>query len=494
MPRIPILGGAYQSRSIISGSQRCINLYPEKNDDPQAPVPVTHYPTPGLTLKGTPTTAGPARCLYRATNGDLFEVIRSSVYFISALFQYQKLGELEGASPTIVSMVDNGIAVLIVDGSELGYAIKLNTHEFKQVNDPNFLGGTRVDYMDTYFMLNVPGTRSWYISLPQVTFENLTAGAITPPNIYAAFDPLDIAAKTGSADSIVSVIAMHRNPWLVGALTSEIWYNSGAADFTFGSIPGVFIEHGCVAPYSVARQDLSVFWLSQDREGKAIILRGSADYSISELSSKGIEAIITDMPEITDAIGGCFQQNGHAFYVLTFPTANRTFAVELKTGQWHELAWTDGNGNLNRHRANCWAFAYGLNLVADWQNGKVYQLDPNAFTDFGGPITRLRTVPHMLNDGKQARMDKIMADLQGGTLTSATPDNPPKVYLRTSTDRGASFGNAREGEFGAAGDYSQFPTWRNCGLARDFVHEISWSEPINTVFNGLFYEATPADQ
>lgn len=488
MKRIPILGGAYQSRSIISGAQRCINLFPEKNDDEQAPVPITHFPTPGLTLKGTPPVAGTGRCIYTAKNGNVYEVIRNIVYYVSPLFVYTQLGVMAANLTTPASMVDNGIVVLLVDGTAAGYAIDLTTNAFAQINDPNFLGGTRANFVDGFFATNAPGTNSWYISLPFVTFANLTAGVITPGQIYAAFDPLDIVAKSGSSDDIATVIVMHKNIWPIGNMwSSEAFYNSGAADFPYATVPGVFFEHGTIAPYSVATQDLSIFYLEVDRFGTAMILKMNADYSIDQLSTRGIEYIIENMPVIADAIGGCYQQNGHSFYVLTFPTANRTFACELKTGQWHELAWSDGSGVLNRHRANAWTFGYGMNLVADWQNGKIYQLDPNNYTDFGGPVVRLRTVPHVVKDGERLRADLIMADLQGGTLTSATPDNPPKVFLRVSTNRGGSFSDALEGVFGAAGDYGQFPAWRNIGMARDFIFEVSWSEPINTAFNGLFY-------
>lgn len=414
MPRIPLLGGAYQSRSIISGAQRCINLYPEVNEDAQAPVPVTHYPTPGLTEQGVPPAAGIGRCVFRASNGELFEVVNDSVYFVDQNFNYTLLG-LIPALTTPVVMKDNGLAIIVVDGTATGYAIKLSTHAFATINDPNFLGGTYVDYMDTFFILNVPGVNEWYISLAFVTFENLTAGVITPPSLYAAFDPLDVAAKTGSPDAITGVICMHRNVWTPGELTTEIWYNSGAADFTFATAPGVYVEHGNVAIYSLAAQDLSVFWLSQDRQGKCIVLRGTADYSVKELSSKGIEAIFGSFTVVSDAIGGCYQQFGHAYYVLTFPTAGRTFQVELKTGQWTELAFSGANG-FERHRANGWTFAYGMNLICDRQTGNIYQLDPTNFTDYGNPITRLRTIPHLLNDGKRLTVSRLMADTQGGTL------------------------------------------------------------------------------
>lgn len=489
MERMPLLGGAYQSRSLISGAQRCINLYPEKNDDPQAPVPVTHYPTPGLTLRGTPPMAGPCRCVYRATNGALYTVVRRKVYRVSATWVYTEIGTLNVDLPTLVSMADNGLAIVVVDGTSVGYAINMADDDFAQISDPNFYGATRANYVDTFFAFNTPGTIQWQISLPLVTFDNLTAGVITPGNLYPAFDPLDVAGKTGSADPIATLIVMKGNPWPIGTLTSEIWYNSGGADFAFARVPNALVEHGCIAPYSVWQTDTSVFWLAQDREGKALVLRGNSDYSVEIISTTGIAFILQNLSDLTDAIGFCYQQNGHAFYVLTFPTANRTFAVELVTKQWHELAWTDPvNGTLNRHRANCCCYANSLVLVGDWQNGNIYELDPSNFTDNGNPITRLRTIPHIVAKGQRLRMDLFMADLQGGTLTSDTPDVPPKVYLRVSTDRGGSYGNKVEGVFGAAGDYGQFPFWRNLGYARDFVLELSWSEPINTALNGGFFE------
>lgn len=492
MDRIPILGGAYQSRSIISGAQRCINLFPEKNDDEQAPVPVTHFPTPGLTLKGTPPVIGASRGLYRAPNGDLYQVVRNKVYYVSPNYVYTELGTLLANMTTRVGMSDNGIVLLIVDGTVNGYAVNLTTRAFARITDPNFLGATNVAFTDGFFVLNAPGTNSWYISLPYVTYANLTAGTISPGQTYAAFDPLDIASKAGASDNISNIVVMHRTVWLIGdGWSSEAWYNSGAADFPFAITPGVFFEHGTIAPQSVAWQDLSLFFLSVDRFGTSIIMRINADYSVNQLSSRGIEYIISQMTVISDAISGCYQQNGHAFYIITFPTSNRTFACELKTGQWHELAWTDTNGVLNRHRANTWAFAYGINLIGDWQNGKLYQLDINNFTDFDGPITRIRTIPHVIANGERLRADVIMADLQGGTLPSANDtDPPPKVFLRVSTDRGGSFGQPVEGDFGAAGDYGQFPIWRNMGYARDFVFELSWSASINTALNGLFVRGT----
>lgn len=489
MIRVPLLSGAYQSRSIIAGSQRCINLYPENNDDKQAPVPVTHFPTPGLRLRATPPAIGSSRCLYRASNGNQYQVIDNTVYQISSGFVYTALGTVAALLDQVI-MADNGIVVVLVDGTNTGYVIEMASGNFAPISDPNFLGGTYVRYLDGFFVFNTPGTNEWQISLYLVDFGNLTAGVIVPPALYAAFDPLDVATKNGYPDPIVGVVVMHRNLWLLGALTTEVWYNAGAADFPFQAIPGVFSQFGCAAPYSIASQDLSLFWLAQDMNGKALVLRGAADYSVSEISSKGIEAILQQAPIIDDAIGNCYQQNGHAYYVLTFPSLGRTFQVELKTQQWTEIAYTGQNG-FERYRGINWAFNFNINLVADYQNGKLYELDPNLYTDFDTPISRLRTIPHILNEGDRFRLNRVIADVQGGTLTSATPQNPPPMFLRVSRDRGGSYGNIVESQFGAAGEYAHLPYWANLGIGRDFVLELSWSAPINTALNGLWIDATP---
>lgn len=486
MIRIPLLSGAYQSRSIIAGAQRCINLYPEKNEDPQAPVPVTHFPTPGLIARGTPPAIGASRGFYRASNGNVYQVIDTTLYQISPGFVYTALGTV-AALLTQVIMADNGLVLVLVDGSTTGYAVDMATGNFAPISDPNFLGGTFVRYMDGFFIFNTPGTNEWQISLYLVDFDNLTAGTITPPYLYPAFDPLDVATKNGYPDPIAAIVVMHRNIWLLGALTTEVWYNSGAADFPFAAIPGVFAQFGCPAPYSVATQDLSVFWLAQDMNGHAIVLRGTADYQVSELSSKGIEAILQQAPTIDDAIGACYQQNGHAYYVLTLPTLGRSFQAELKTQDWTEIAYTGPNG-FERYRGIQWQFAYGLNLSTDYQNGKIYQVDPNTYTDNDKPITRLRTIPHILAEGKRLQINRLIADVQGGTLGSATPQNPPPMFLRVSRDRGGSFGNVLESQFGAAGEYGHFPYWANLGYARDWVFELSWSAPINTALNGIWID------
>jgi hypothetical protein len=302
-----------------------------------------------------------------------------------------------------------------------------------------------------------------------------------------SFDPLDIAAKSGSGDPIVSISTVHDELWLEGALTTEVWTGTGAADFYFQRQQGAFIDHGIAAQYSIATQDIFNFWVMQDRQGDAIIVK-AANYQVAEISTPAIVADLKTYPTIADAIGYCFQQQDHAFYVIAFPSANKTWAYELNTEQWHELAWLDDNGNLNRHRGNCCMFAYGKNIIGDWQNGKLYSLDPHVFTDDGNPIPRIRTFPHFIEDGKRVNYKQFIVDMQNGTLDPSSEDNPALISLRWSDSKGATYGNPVIQTMGNGGDYlTQISYWR-LGQARDRVFEISWSSPVNTALNGAFLE------
>lgn len=561
--RLPLLGGAYQARSIIANAQRCVNLYPEKNQG-DAPVPVTQYLTPGLDLLIAGDGFSTVRCTYRSSKGELFEVIGTNVYYTDSTFTRHLLGTI-APGVTTVSMADNGLVIVLVDGSSNGYAIDMIAHTFGQINDPSFYGADRADYIDTFFVFNRPGTNQWYISLSLVSYEMLTIGSgailassiLVPGTLYTngtytnvaltggsgtgataniivlggaittvtivnkgqdyviedvlsatavslggtgsgfvysvddvggGFDPLDIASKSAYPDNIVCVIVMHQEIWIIGTLTSEIWFNAGAADFAFQQMPQGIIEHGCIAKYSVATQDLSVYWLSQDKQGQTIVMRGAA-YIANRISTHAIENEFSKYSIISDAIGFIYQQNGHAFYVLTFPTANKTWVFDQSTEEWHERAWTNNNGELNRHRANCAANAYNKIVVGDWQNGNLYTLNMNKYTDVGQPIVRIRSFPHMLNEGDRVSYKSFQADMSVGQ--DLLPEDP-QVYLRWSDNRGRSYSNPIAQTMGATGEYLINLQWQRLGLARDRVFELMWSIDADTALNGAFIDSQSA--
>ena len=481
LQKIPLLGGMYEARSVIASAQRCVNLYPERNAE-DTPFPVTHQYTPGLTqlIAGTGSTH---RCAFTASNGQLYEVIGTSVYITSSNWIRTFLGTI-GPGSTPVYMADNGLAILIVDGTPNGYCVDLVTNQFGTVSGQNgaFYGSTLVACIDTFFLLNRPGTNQWYISLSNVTFDNLT-GTISPNATAAAFDPLDIAAKTGNPDPIQGVIAMHREAWVIGTQTTEVWYDAGNPQFSFSELPGVFIQHGAIAPYSICTEDLSTYWLSQDRQGNRIVLTGN-QYAAKRISTHSIEQELSTYATVSDCIGFTYQQLGHTFLVLTFPTANATWVYDIAEKLWHERTWTDGDGLENRIRANTCCTTYGIVVVGDWETGALYQWDLNNYTDNSSPIVRRRGWPDIQLNNVRAEHSRLVIDMDVGEIDSTLVTNEPQISMRYSDDRGKTWGNARLYGLGSTGEYNRSILFTQLGQSRNRVYEVFWEIPAFTALNG----------
>lgn len=465
MPQLQLVQGAYEARSVIANAQRCINLYPEQNTK-DAEVPYTHYCTPGLTLLAQGIVAE-VRQLYTASNGLLFAVIGNAVYYVPDNFVLEQLGTITSQSG-LVSMYDNKFTLIILDGSTQAWSVDLASLQFDVFNPPNFLGGNQIRYIDTFL---VSSSLNGNIQASDSASTNYTA--------------LSLATMSGDADQLQILDVVHKEIWSFGYRTTEVWTNSGAIPFPFEPIPGVFLQHGCGALRSLAKWGLNIFWLSQDNNGQALVMQGTA-YKADIISTPAIADAIGKYGKISDAIGFCYQQGSHIFYMLTFPEANATWCYDLSTQLWHERGYLDENGNLVRHRANCVAQAYNKTIVGDWQNGKLYQFDLNNYTDEGNPILRLRSFPHLLSDGDRVSYTNFMADIEVGT--EIDPSINPQLTLRWSDDRGVSFGNGLQQSLGRSGQYRTVPSWSRLGFARDRVFELSWTAAAATALNGAWIQ------
>ena len=472
MPRIVLTGGAYTAQSLLANCQRCVNLYPEANPpDSQAPVPVTHYLTPGLRKLASPPMSGAGRALYTASNGKVYTVVGQNVYYINDGYAYTLLGSIS-SPPNPAYIQDNGATAIVVDGTANGYTIDISSNAFAAIVDPDFYGGTRIDYSDLRFILNKPGTTIFYYS----------------DTVATTFDPLDFAAKAGYPDLLQTIQVLRREIWLLGQFTSEVFYNAGATDAIFEQLPGSFMEHGCIAPYSVAKADVSIFWLGRDFQGRCIVFEGT-NYQAKRISTHAIEYEFSKYVTVSDAVAFTYQQAGHVFYVLNFPTADKTWVYDVSIGLWHERAWIDEDGIEHRARPNCHTFGYGLNLCIDWETGDLYAYDTETYTDDGNPVPRIRTFPHLVDDGKRVFYQNLIADVQVGTILDSTP---PSIYLRWSDTRGASWGQRVRQSLGDTGDYLTSVQWQRLGVARDRVFELSWSINAKTALNGAFIQSKTA--
>lgn len=476
--KVPLLNGSYDAQSVIASAQRCVNLYLERNPG-DSPFPTTHYLTPGLTLIGALASSGGGwRCLYPTTTGLLLGVCGSNLCLItgtSSAVTVKVLAQLN-TSVGVASINDNGITALVCDGTPIGIWVDLMTQVATRVSDPAFYGSNRVDVVDGYFVLNRPASLQFYISLYQ----------------QAAFDPTDFASKNGYSDPLVASIVSRRNIWLFGTQTAEVWYNTGASDFTFGRIDGIFVQHGCAAVGSLAQADGSVFFVSIDPQGNAMVMR-TAGFEAQKISTFALDFALQQYPTIADAVGYTYQRAGHVFYVLSFPTADATWVYDMASGQWHEWVSLDSNGVEHRHQCAVMAFWNGMHIGGDWSNGNLYLIDPSNATENGNPIIRRRGFPHMIDGGNRVIYRQFVADFEVGAEQSTYQQGDATVYLRWSDTKGKTWGNPIAGNIGPLGDYLRSVQFTRLGVARDRVFELFWSAPQVTALNGGFVVADPAN-
>jgi hypothetical protein len=373
-------------------------------------------------------------------------------------------------------MVDNTTDIILVDGTYgNGWTINLATNAFASISQPGFYGGNQVNYVDGYFVLNRIGTRQWYISLPNTT----------------TFDPIDFASTTGYSDLLVGIGITRRYVYLFGKITTEIWFNQGNTTFPFGRLPGSFMQYGCAATNSIAQMDGELYWVAQSPQGQAFICK-TANFAANIISTFAINNELQGYSTLADAIGYTYELNGHFFYVVTFPTANKTWVYDLSNQQWNEWNYIDNNGGFNRHRSNCFAFAYGKLIVGDWQNGNLYAIDQDNYTDNGQVITRVRGFYHMEDDGSnRVRYRSLILEMESGNGYNNEEIN---VGLRWSNDRGKTYGNPVFQSLGSEGEYITVMQWNRLGMARDRVFEVSWSPPVRTALNGVFIDASSNNQ
>ena len=414
MARLALTGGAYQARSVIASAQRSLNLYPEPMPQQQGePSQFAFYPTPGLTLAGT-LPQGPIRGIKQATNDQIYVAAGSGIYVLTSWtpFAATLLGSITAGRSTPVVMQDNSETLVIVDGSTNGWQVDLASNGFSAISDPTgmFVGADRVSYLDGYLLFNKPGTPQFYSS----------------NNLAVTFDPLYFANKSSYPDNLVVLAVAKREIWLFGERTTEVWYNAGSPDFPFSQIPSTFVDHGCIAKYSVAGYDNSMFWLTLNRQGGPLVMQG-AGYQTKRVSTYALEALWTTYT-VTDATAFIYQLGGHVIYVLTFPTNDHTWCYDISTQEWHEWSWVDNNGV--EHRSRCggaYPMTWGGVLAGDWQNANLYWLDPANLTDNGQPIKRQRSWQHLLNDGKRVFHRQFAADFETGMDGTPPPSTPQQL-------------------------------------------------------------------
>ena len=458
------VGPTYALRSLSADAQRCVNWYPEVIESRTGKAPAMLSPTPGLKLFAS--LAGPSVRALHAFNGRLFATSGASFYEIDSTGAATIRGSVAVGS-SLDSIVSGASHLLVISGDS-PYYYTLATNTLTAIT--TLLGSPKLaGYSDGYFIVLLANSRQFQIS------------ALLDP---ATWDPLDTAILSVFPGNISSMIIDHREIAFIGEKQSVFYFNSGDADFPYDVRLESFMEQGGIGAFGVQKLDNSLLWVGLSERGGAIAWRAEG-YRPQRISTHAIEQAWEGYGVKEDVRTWAYEQDGHNFWVVFFPTANATWVYDTAVGLWHERGkWNTITNSFDAHLGQCHAYCFGKHLVGDRASGNVYELDVNTYADNGEVLRRMRRGPHGGSENKwiYVKSFEIDAEVGLGPMPHLTDmaGNPrdPKMMLRSSKDGGKTWGNTFELDAGRAGEYKTRIRKLRLGRARDWVPEISVTDPI----------------
>ena len=512
MSRFGFCGPSYTSQSPNVSADRTMNWYHEQIESPNAKSPASLYPTPGLVVFAN-LGAVPVYALEYFI-GRLFAISGSNLWELFPDGSSVSRGTIPVPGGGFVSTAPGGAAgaeqILICAGGN-AYVFALATNTLTNITaslakpSPDIAGFT-----DGYFIVHFANTDVFQTS------------ALEDATTWSGLDVNEVSVFPGH---VTGMLVDHRELWLWGTRQSQVYYNSGAANNPFTPIPGAFIEHGLAAVASPVKLDNSVFWLGLDERGQGMAWRAQG-YMPARVSNHAVEYAWSKYPRIDDAISYAYQDQGHSFWVLYFPSigdpslgTGATWVFDAATAQWHERGYWNQQtdivvgmgGTYSAHRSRCHAYAFGKHLVGDWASGNIYDMNLAYQDDIGNPIRRLRRAPHISSEQEWIFHHQMQVDLEpalgmvpagpsgygmgpyGGIPYGAgnTLYRTPEISLRWSDDATKTWSNDHLASAGATGEYRTRVIWRRLGRSRDRIYELVATDAVPYRVCDAYLLATP---
>jgi hypothetical protein len=457
------IGGAYQSQAVTFDAQRCVNLYPEIDESHQGKGQKIGFlaGTPGLTPVG-PIGVGVGRAggIYIASNNSIFILTGDTLRM--NLQNSATIGTIYTTTGP-VCMTDNGVQLVLVDGQD-GWIYTFATGVFSKITSPNMPVATKCIYMDGYILFNEVNSQRYY-------FSNLLDAS--------TIDALDFQSAIGSPDNITSMEVIHRQIWITGLKSIEVHTDTGDANTPFQRLDGVFIEHGCESPDTLAKINNTLFWLGAGDTGHAIVWMAEG-FSPRRISTHAVEYALSQYADLSGASAWVYCDSGHQFYMLQIPGASTTWCYDVATSLWHERASLQ-DGQFTQYWPNAHGYYNGSHIVNDSRNNCIYSLDPLAYDDNGTPKKWLRAAPYLAEPGLNRMFHhRLQIDMQTGVGDAQGQGLDPKIMMRYTND-GQTWSKERLGSIGKMGQYLWRVIWTKLGSSRTRAYEISGTDPVKII-------------
>lgn len=443
MPQIPFGLQSYQHASLPLSAQRMVNTYlePAPPASKTAAAVVASFGIKDFLTFG----AGPMR------GG---EIVNNVGYVVSGLQLFRVdarnnvtiLGGIPGTGPVFIDGDGSNVMVTVNGPSYLW-----NGANVTQISDPDFPGYEWVAFLDGY-MVGGPGDGRVYV--------NHTA--FDPSN----WDALDFASAEAAPDDVVVGIVDHRELFLFGRQTTEVWYNSGDQAFPLTRTASGFMEIGCTSKYGPGKIDNSIFFPATD--GTVRRVNGYTPVRISQTAMEQAIAKYTSQ----EPVGNTWIENGHSMYSLTYNEA--TWVYDISTQLWHERQ----SYGLPNWRASFVLRGNNKTYVGDRTSNRLGLLDGNTFTEWGETMVATCTAPAVASNNELIPHASLELVFEQGVGVLSGQGVDPQVMLQWSDDGGRTWSNEIKRSLGKVGEFRGTALFNRLGQSRDRVYKYSVSDPV----------------
>lgn len=243
---------------------------------------------------------------------------------------------------------------------------------------------------------------------------------------------------------------------------------------------------GILAAASLAKVDNELLWLGAGDDGHSGVWKVSLQGAPERVSTLALDREIQTMRESRDAFAFAYTYSGHEFYVISFPSADKTFVYDLRTKCWMNFSTRDAQLDIDHMWYPVFAKQWNGDIYfGNYNENVLMRMVPDKFTEWDGrPIRRLRRSPCIVSDLSYFIVNEVRVE---GNVGCTPVDQPqldgfnPHLMARFSADGGNAWSQLPDSRFGRKGSYGHLCNFLGLGLARYGVLELSVTDPVDLV-------------
>jgi hypothetical protein len=435
--KIPLLVGTSGGTPVTGTPQRVYNYFPTIDNSTKS----------GIVWKNTPgwdTWATITNGINRKA-----EVFLDKLYVINGktVVQVENANSAKAqieigfisATTGQVNMAQDGISLLISDGHQMS---RWDGTTFSTVVLP-FSNPTGVVFHDGHFIALEGRTGRFWIS---DKFDGDT------------WNSLQFATAEDKPDNIQQ-LGSDRTLFLFGKETTQPYINNGTA-FPFVPNQQGRMIYG-IEGQTWAQMDNTSIWLARSKEGGLKVVKANG-YTPQAISTPSIENEFALLSKTSDAYANSIMWQGHEWYILTFPTAKRTFVFDSNNNWFEWSDWNDDDSAFIGHPALDFVYFDGSYLFVDG-TGAIKELKTTLYAHGDNIMSSEFSTAVQHIDEQRVYLYNLIIDMTTGVGEDAI------MELAISSDGGRSWGPWVERTLGAIGQYEHRVQWHHMGSGYNMV-------------------------